>query len=311
MTEPLLMVGLGEVLWDLLPSGRVLGGAPTNFAYMTSVLGNRGIVASRVGRDVLGEQACEVMNRLGLTTTYIQRDEEHETGTAAVLLDSAGLPTFTIKQFVAWDFLDWTSAWEELSGLVDVVCYGSLAQRSLISAHTIDRFLGNTRKETLKIFDVNLRQSFYTSDVLLKLFQHANIAKLTDHEMRRVGSLFLADNINDIEQLAKWLRTEFRLEMVCITRGDRGSLLVSEEGVVEHRGLPAEVVDTVGAGDAFTACLAHQFVRGHSLSDISQFANRFASWVVTQRGATPKIDPKQLQEILAGAEGLKYREGVS
>jgi fructokinase len=311
MTAPVLMVGLGEVLWDLLPSGRVLGGAPTNFAYMTSVLGNRGIVASRVGRDILGQQACEVMDSLGLTTNYIQRDEEHETGTAAVLIDSAGLPTFTIKESVAWDFLDWTSAWEELSGLAEVVCYGSLAQRSLLSADTIDRFLGNTRKETLKIFDVNLRQSFYTIDILLKLFLHANIVKLTDQEMQRVGSLFLDDKINDVERLAKWLREEFELEVVCITRGDRGSLLVSESDVVEHPGLAVEVVDTVGAGDAFTACLAHQFVRGRPLTEISESANRFASWVVTRTGATPRIDPRQLQEVLAGTQRLTHWEGVS
>jgi fructokinase len=311
MTAPVLMVGLGEVLWDMLPSGRVLGGAPTNFAYMASVLGNRGIVASRVGRDILGQQACEVMDSLGLTTNYIQRDEEHETGTAAVLIDAAGMPTFTIKESVAWDFLDWTSSWEELSGLAEVVCYGSLAQRSLLSADTIDRFLGNTRKGSLKIFDVNLRQSFYTIDILLKLFLHANIAKLTDQEMQRVGSLFLDDNINDVERLAKWLLEEFELEVVCITRGDRGSLLVTESDVVEHPGLTVKVVDTVGAGDAFTACLAHQFVRGHPLTEISESANRFASWVVTRTGATPKIDPPQLQEVLAGTQRLTHWEGVS
>ncbi len=306
MTTPVLMVGLGEVLWDFLPSGTMLGGAPTNFAYMTSVLGNRGIVASRVGRDILGQQACEVMDSLGLTTNYIQRDEEHETGSATVLLDSAGLPTFTIKELVAWDFLDWTAAWEELSRLADVVCYGSLAQRSSISADTIDRFLGNTRKGAVKIFDVNLRQSFYTMDVLHKLFLRADIAKLTDHEMRRVGSFFLANNINDVERLAKWLRSEFKLEVVCITRGDRGSLLISENEVVEHPGLAVGVVDTVGAGDAFTACLAHQFVQGRPLTEISESANRFASWVVTQMGATPKIDPQNLQEILAGTERLTH-----
>jgi fructokinase len=300
MTEPSLMVGLGEVLWDLLPSGRVLGGAPTNFAYMTNVLGDRGIVASRVGKDSLGQEACEVMENLGLTTGYIHRDEDHQTGSATILLDSAGLPTFAIKESVAWDFLDWTSMWEDLSRQADVVCYGSLAQRSPISADTIDRFLRHTQKGTLKIFDVNLRQTFYSRDVLHKLFLQADIAKLTDQEMRRVGSLFLSDDVYDEQRLARWLRAEFKLKLVCITRGDHGSLLVSEDEVVEHTGLAVEVVDTVGAGDAFTACLAHQFIQGRSLTEISESANRFASWIVTQMGATPKISPQQLREILAG-----------
>lgn len=293
------MVGLGEVLWDILPSGKVLGGAPTNFAYITSVLGNRGIVASRVGEDHLGQEACEVMQNLGLTTNYIQRDEDHETGSAEILLDSAGLPTFAIKESVAWDFLDWTSAWENLSGQADAVCYGSLAQRSLISAETIDRFLNNTRKGTLKVFDVNLRQSFYNKDILHKLFLKADIAKLTDQEIRRVASLFLSDHVDDEEELAKWLRREFGLKLVCITRGERGSLLVSKDDVAEHMGMVVDVVDTVGAGDAFTACLAHQFIRGRTLTEINEFANRFASWIATQMGAMPKIDLGQLQEILA------------
>jgi fructokinase len=310
MTAPLLMVGLGEVLWDLLPSARVLGGAPTNFAYMTSVLGNRGVVASRVGQDSLGQEACEVMDNLGLTTSYIQRDENHETGSAGVLLDSAGLPTFTIKESVAWDFLNWTPAWEELSAEADVVCYGSLAQRSPISADTIRRFLSNTRKETLKIFDVNLRQSFYSIEVLHKLFLQADIAKLTDQEMRRVGSLLSSDNTDDERELADWLRREFELKLVCITRGERGSLLVSEEDVIEHPGLAVEVVDTVGAGDAFTACLADQFVQGRPLIEISAAANRFASWAVTKRGAMPKIDQVQLQQILAGTEQIARWENI-
>jgi fructokinase len=309
MTKPLLMVGLGEVLWDILPSARVLGGAPTNFAYMTSVLGNRGVVASRVGQDSLGKEACDVMENLGLTTTYIQRDEDHETGSAGVQLDSAGLPTFTIKESVAWDFLDWTPAWEELSAKADVVCFGSLAQRSATTADTIDRFLHNTRKEALKIFDVNLRQSFYSIDVLHKLFRQADIVKLTDQEMRRVGSLLSSDDTEE-EELAHWLRTEFGLKLVCITRGERGSILVSEQEVIEHPGLGVEVVDTVGAGDAFTACLADKFVQGHPLTEISDAANRLASWVVTQRGAMPKIDPARLQKILGGAEQTAFYEGI-
>src|SRR5213595_2931605 len=123
MTKPALMIGVGEVLWDLLPSGKVLGGAPANFAYMASVLGDQGIVASRVGEDELGREACRVMQELGLTTSYLQHDERHETGTATVSIDAAGQPNFTIKNAVAWDFLEWSSQWEDLAARADVVCF--------------------------------------------------------------------------------------------------------------------------------------------------------------------------------------------
>ncbi len=298
MVQSALMVGLGEILWDFLPSGRVLGGAPTNFAYMANALGDKGIVASRVGMDDLGRQACEVLQRLGLTTCHIQHDDRHETGRAGVLIDPAGLPTFTIKESVAWDFLQWTPEWEELSAQADVVCFGSLAQRAPISAASIDRFLRNTRKEALRIFDVNLRQHFYSTDLIRKLFLQADIAKLTDQELAHVSALLSIEG-DEEQKLAKRLLREFSLKLVCVTRGKHGSLLVSEENTIEHNGIPVNVVDTVGAGDAFTACLAHQFVRGLSLEEISESANRFASWVATQKGATPKLDQVQLREIFA------------
>jgi fructokinase len=293
------MVGLGEVLWDVLPSGRALGGAPTNFAYMTSVLGDQGVVASRVGNDVFGREAEKAMQRHGLTTSYIQHDDRHETGSAAVSIDPAGLPAFTIQESVAWDFLQWTPAWEGLAERADVVCFGSLAQRSPASAATIDRFLGHTREDALRIFDVNLRQAFYSREVFQSSFCHANIVKLTDQELLRVSSLLRLER-GDEEMLARRLLHECDLRLVCVTRGERGSLLISEDETVIHEGLSVKVVDTVGAGDAFTACLAHHFVRARPLREISESANRFASWVATQVGATPRIDGSQLQEILAG-----------
>ena len=178
MTKRALMVGLGEVLWDLLPSGKVLGGAPANFAYMVSALGDTGIVASRVGSDSLGREARQQMERLGLATRYLQQDSRFQTGTADVVLDLAGQPAFTIGEPAAWDRLEWTPAWEELSGEADAICFGSLAQRSLLSATTIDRFLRNSKPEALRIFDVNLRQSYYNRKVLERSLHLANIVKL-------------------------------------------------------------------------------------------------------------------------------------
>jgi fructokinase len=297
MTEPALMIGLGEVLWDLLPSGKVLGGAPANFAYMSSVLGAQGIVASRVGNDELGRDACRVMQELGLSTAYLQHDEERETGIATVSIDVAGQPNFTIKNSVAWDFLDWSPQWEELSSRADVVCFGSLAQRSEKSAATIERFLKNTPKKTVRICDANLRESFYTQGVLRKSFQYADVVKLNDQELLQVSYIFKL-GIGSHEMLAQRLLHLCDLRLVCITCGSRGSLLVTEEEAVEHKGFRVTVADAVGAGDAFTACLAHHYLRGHSLQEISESANRFASWVATQRGATPPISTDKVQSIL-------------
>ena len=299
MDKPALMIGLGEVLWDFLPSGRILGGAPANFAYMANVLGDKGVVASRVGNDSLGREACSVMHALGLDTSYVQQDEKRQTGTATVSIDADGQPNFIVKESVAWDYLGWTPAWQELSTRAEVVCYGSLAQRSRGSAATIECFLQNAPEKALRICDVNLRQSFYDRDVLRRSFQHAHIAKLNDQELAQV-SLLLDLGVGSEQTLAQRLLRDCDLKRVCVTRGARGSLLVSEGKTVEHLGFRVKVADAVGAGDAFTACLAHYYLRQRSLDEISETANRFASWVATQTGATPSISPHQLQNILNG-----------
>ena len=299
MAKPALMIGLGEVLWDILPTGRMLGGAPANFAYMANVLGDQGIVASRVGNDDMGGEACRAMKMLGLDISYVQLDDKHETGAARVTIDDLGQPNFTIKQSVSWDFLQWTAAWEELAAQADVVCFGSLAQRSATSAVTIECFLRNTPQKALRICDVNLRQSFYNKEVLGKSFQHADIVKLNDQELFQVSTLLGLGSESE-ETLAKRMLHECGLRLVCITRGARGSLLVSGDQTIEHAGYRVKVADAVGAGDAFTACLAHHYLRGRPLEEISEAANRFASWVATQTGATPPITTSELQNILNG-----------
>jgi len=296
VTSPAVMIGLGEVLWDLLPSGKVLGGAPANFAYMTNLLGDQGIVASRVGDDESGREVCRAMQELGLSTAYVQCDHQHPTGTAGVFIDSAGQPTFTIKESVSWDFLEWTESWAQLSAQADVVCFGSLAQRSPKSAATIERFLQNTPKKALRIFDVNLRESFYSAEVLRRSLRYADIVKLNEQELLHAGSLLGFDK-RDEETPARRLLMEFNLRLVCVTRGARGSLLVSAERTVEHKGFRVTVADAVGAGDAFAACLAHHYVRGKSLEEISESANRFASWVATQVGAMPAIHRSSLPSM--------------
>lgn len=299
MTQSPLMVGLGEVLWDVLPTKQVLGGAPANFAYMATVFGNRGTVASRVGNDELGRAAYQVMKNVGVDASHVQHDDQYETGVAGVLLDSDGQPGFTIKEQVAWDFLQWTPDWEELSSRVDVVCYGSLAQRSSTSAETIERFLNNIPDKALRICDANLREPFYSIDTLRRSFRSADILKLNEQELFQVASALSIGNGNETG-LAKRLFQEFDLKLICVTKGARGSLLVSEDNVVEHAGICVDVADAVGAGDAFTACVAHYYIQGRPLEEISELANRFAAWVATQVGATPLVSNAQLERILSG-----------
>ena len=153
-------VGLGELLWDLLPSGKQLGGAPANFAYITNLLGDHGIPASRIGCDALGDEALQKLTQLGLSTSFVQRDSVHPTGTVNVKIDAAGQPCFEILHPVAWDYLEWTKEWRQLASEADAVCFGSLAQRSARSQSAIKSFLNATRREAIRIFDVNLRRIF-------------------------------------------------------------------------------------------------------------------------------------------------------
>ena len=301
MNRSPVMVGLGELLWDLLPGGKVLGGAPANFAYMAKVLGNEAIVASRVGDDDLGREACQLLQELELNTAYVQRDDRFATGTAGVSFQSNGQPHFIIKESVAWDFLQWSRELEELAERTDVVCFGSLAQRSTVSATTIEKFLLSLPKTTLRIFDANLRAPFYSADTLHKSFQYTDIAKVNSDELLKIAALMKLEPRDEMA-FARWLVDEFGLKLVCITRGDRGSILVSTNATVEHTGFSVKVADTIGAGDAFTACLAHYYVRGESLDKISDYANRIGSWVASQVGATPFIPGDELRNILSGAE---------
>lgn len=299
MAHPLVMAGLGEVLWDIFPSGRVLGGAPANFAYMAAMLGDDGVIASRVGMDDLGRDACKEMQNHSVNTRYVQYDAQHKTGTAEVSIDSAGQPTFAIEESVSWDFMEWTPAWKELSVRADVVCFGSLAQRSAISAAAIDRFLRNMRTDALRIFDVNLRGDFYNIETLRRSLEYAHIVKANDNELLKLGYLLGFDS-QDETTTARQLLRRFQLRLVCVTRGRYGSLLVSDSEFIEHKGFQVDVADTVGAGDAYTACMAHNFIRGKTLHDISERSNRFAAWVATQIGATPPLDRAILQEVCAG-----------
>lgn len=292
------VVGLGEVLWDLLPSGASLGGAPANFAYITTLMGDQGIVASRVGADSRGLDALRRMEELGLDIDHVQTERQHPTGVVNVDLDGNGQAQFEIAHPVAWDFLEWTSDWQRLAESADAVCFGSLAQRSDRNRATIRRFLSATPAGALKVFDVNLRQSYYSREVLTESMRLADIVKLNDDELPKI-ILLLGSSHKDELSSARRLIRDYDLEVVCITRGSQGSLLVRDHDASEHPGFRVRVADTVGSGDAFAAGLVHEYLHGASLDLMNEVANLVGAWVTSEVGAMPSPKRGALEHSLA------------
>ena len=282
-----LLVGIGELLWDLLPSGKQLGGAPTNFAYHVNRLGGEAVIISRVGKDELGEEILLRLEALGLTSRFISTDEDHPTGTVSVKLDQEGTPSFTIEEEVAWDYLTEDQNLRSLASRTDAVCFGTLAQRSPAASRAIGNFLRNTSESALRIFDLNLRPPHYSREIIQKSLKLANILKLNAGELAFLADLFelSGDPISQISRIAE----RFDLRVVALTRGSRGSLLWLDGQHSENDGNTVEVVDTVGAGDAYTAAMALGLLKGLELERINQIANRVASYICTCRGATPSI----------------------
>jgi fructokinase len=291
------VVGLGELLWDLFPEGKQLGGAPANFAYMTNLLGDTGVVASRVGTDDLGREARQCLESLGLQITYVQTDAAHATGTVRVEVDPRGQPSFNIARGVAWDYFEWIPAWQSLAEKADAVCFGTLAQRSSSSRDTIRAFLHALRPEAVRIFDVNLRQTFYSAEIVSETAKFADIIKVNHEELPVVAKLLELPFIYDDTRAAQWLREKFGTKLVCMTRGARGSLLVGEGEVSEHAGYRVHVADTVGSGDAFTAALVYHYLRHSSLSTMNEAANRMGAWIASETGATPNPDEFRLERV--------------
>lgn len=292
-----IVVGLGELLWDLLPAGKQLGGAPANFAYIATLLGSQGIPLSRLGQDDLGAEALLRLKQLGLSTSFVQIDSSQPTGTVKVELQ-AGQPRYEISQPVAWDSLEWTPLWEQLARQADAVCFGSLAQRSSQSRETIRSFLKATSPAAVRVFDVNLRGNFYSAEAIAESMQLTDIVKLNDEELPKIMELGGLDHTDERSSAEKLLRLH-DLKLVCVTRGCRGSLLVSESGCNEHRGFRVKVADTIGAGDAFTAGLVHEYLHGASLDGMNEVANLVGAWVASQAGGTPTPRDGALEHSLA------------
>ena len=280
------IVGLGEVLWDLLPSGKVLGGAPCNFAFHCKQLGHPAEVVSRVGEDALGREIRQQLQALGLSDAFVQSDAIEKTGTVSVEFDASGHHTFTIHPG-AWDQLAWTTALEELAQRACAVCFGSLIQRSATARQTVQRFL-QAAQQARVIFDINLRQHYYNREIIEASLQACNWFKLNDEELLLLQPMLTLKGTTQSDCLAE-LRDRYALELVALTRGEKGCLVQTATEEVEVPGVKVQVVDTIGAGDAFTAGLLVYSLEGKSVQQAATFATRYAGRVAAAAGGTPVI----------------------
>jgi fructokinase len=308
LSEPRLVLGIGELLWDVFPERRLLGGAPANFTVMAGRLGNHAAMLSRIGRDDLGRRAIATLDPLPVDTSHVQADSAHETGRVTVALRE-GQPEYTIHEPSAWDFLELSDEWVQLAERADAICFGSLAQRGAVSRQTIQSLVAQTAATCVRVFDVNLRAPFYSAEVLQESLELATVVKMNDAEVPMV--LNLLDLPAEDEPVASKLRAgagrlfaEFPdLKMVAITRGGSGSLLMTREQWNEHPGIATKVADTIGAGDAFTAAMTHYLLRGAGLAVLNEAGNRWGSWMASQAGAMPVLPDAVRDEISAAIEG--------
>lgn len=281
----LAVVGIGEILWDLLPGGRQLGGAPTNFAYHSNAQGFPAAAVSAVGADALGQDIQAQVATWGMSTEFLTVLPDYPTGTVTVALDEKGVPSYEIHTGVAWDYLPWTDPLAALAPTLRAVCFGTLGQRSPASRTTIQRFVAATGPECLRVCDINLRQQFYSDALLQESLELATVLKLNHEELPIIAASVGLTGAP--AELLTQLCARFDLRLVALTRGSQGSLLVTPDASSEFAGRSVKVVDTIGAGDAFTAALVAGLLRGEALGTINEAANEIAAQVCQHAGAIP------------------------
>ena len=291
-----IVVGMGEALWDVLPEGKKIGGAPANFAYHVSQFGLNSRVVSAVGNDKLGAEILENFKEKNLNC--IIETIPYPTGTVQVELDAEGVPCYEIKEGVAWDNIPYTVTLQELACHTRAICFGSLAQRSVVSRETINRFLDAMPEEenVLKIFDINLRQNFYTKDILCNSFQRCNVLKINDEELVTVSRMFGYPGI-DLQDKCWILLAKYNLKMLILTCGVNGSYVFTPGKVSFVETPKVEVADTVGAGDSFTAAFVSALLYGQPLREAHRLAVETSAYICTQEGATPQLPLPLLQQM--------------
>ena len=281
-----IVVGMGEALWDILPEGKKIGGAPANFAYHVSQFGLNSCVVSAVGNDALGKEIIDNLTSKGVN--HHINEVPYPTGTVQVEIDQAGIPQYDIKENVAWDNIPYTASLKELAENTRAFCFGSLAQRNVVSRETIYSYLDAMPQtdETLVVFDVNLRQGFYSKEILCSSMQRCNILKINDEELVTVSRMFGYPGI-DLQDKCWILLGKYNLKMLILTCGSNGSYVFTP-GRVSYQPTPkVEVADTVGAGDSFTAAFIASILRGKSVAEAHQVAVSTSAFVCTKNGAMP------------------------
>lgn len=287
------IIGLGEVLYDVLPQGAKLGGAPANFAFHASQFGYEAMAVSAVGNDILGDHALKTFDENGLK--YIIPRVPYPTGTVNVTLNESGVPTYTFTPDVAWDHIPFTPEMEAVAREARAVCFGSLAQRSPVSRETINKFLEMTPEDCLRVFDVNLRGNFYNKEVLQQGVRHADILKINDEELIIIGRMFDYPGL-DMEEKCRIIMHRYNLKMVVLTCGTNGSYVFARDGFTSFKPTPkVEVADTVGAGDSFTGAFTASILSGKSIGEAHEIAVKVSAYVCTKKGAMPKLPDKLIK----------------
>jgi len=289
-----VIAGIGEVLWDVYPDAAHFGGAPANFACHAASLGAEAWMVSSVGADELGDRALDSLSQRGVKCASVTRDPKHATGRVLVTLDAAGQASYEFAVNTAWDHLSWSDQRASLARRCDAVCFGTLGQRSPISRDTIRRFVEATPPTALKVFDVNLRQHFYDTETIESSLQIASGLKLNGEELPIVAEL-CGIKARAPRDILRELMSRYELRFAALTHGPDGALLIAAGEESECSAVPTTVVDTVGAGDAFTATLVFDFLRGLPVMEINRHANAVASFVCSQPGATTPLPASLLE----------------
>lgn len=280
-----IVVGLGEILWDVFPERKVLGGAPANFAYHVSQFGFNGYTVSAIGEDLLGKEILSGLEDKKLN--YLIETTDYPTGTVQVTLNKSGVPQYEICENVAWDNIPFTARTENLAKNTQTVCFGSLAQRSAVSRETIRKFLAAMPEDSLKIFDINLRLDYYTKEIIEESLQMANMMKINDEEVIKIAALF--DWNGEEQDICKRLLDEYNLNILILTKGIEGSFVFTARQTSYQPTPKVHVADTVGAGDSFTAAFVAAYLHGERIEDAHQLAVEVSAYVCLQHGAMPKL----------------------